>query len=235
MRICICDDDKCIHLLLKDNISSFFCGKNMPEIIQCYSGAETLGYFENDAADIIFLDIELGDENGIDIAMNIRKKDKNAIIIFISSHPQYVFDAFKCEAFHFLVKPITSTDFEDVFSRAMHKYRTENDNIALGWNHTRSNIKIGDILYIEGYKRKLDIHTKHGTFSIIGKISDAYSHLKDFDFILVHQGYIVNMKYIENFKNGEITLYNGEVVMVSVRKRAEAIMVYDKYIQKWKW
>lgn len=236
MVIAICDDEKIFHTQIGEFLTSFFEKENTPEIKNYYSGAELLNDIEsNNSIDILFLDIELGDQSGIEIAHKIKESSQNTIIIFISSHPQYVFEAFKCEAFHFLVKPISLIDFEDVFNRALHKYKIENNNVAFAWNHTKSNIRISDILFIEGYRRRLDIHTPHGVFFVTGKVSDAYSYLKNLGFVQVHQGFIVNMNYIESFRQNEVILYNGEKVAVSQRKRAEAIMVYDKYIQKWKW
>ena len=177
----------------------------------------------------------MGKINGIDAAAEIRKYSPETIIIFVSSHRNYVFDAFKCEALHYIVKPIKQAEFQDVFNRALHKYRVLNNCFPIKWNHTRSNIRISDIMYVEGFKRRLLVHTENETFNHIGKISDAYEQLKAHGFVLIHQGYVVNMHYIQTFSSDEVVLLNGEKVMVSVRKRAEALQIYDKYIQKWKW
>ena len=236
MKICICDDDKIIHQEIKDYLAPFFTEANAPSITDCFSGEELVSHGSTpNFFDIIFLDIEMGKINGIDAAAEIRKYSPETIIIFVSSHRNYVFDAFKCEALHYIVKPIKQAEFQDVFNRALHKYRVLNNCFPIKWNHTRSNIRISDIMYVEGFKRRLLVHTENETFNHIGKISDAYEQLKAHGFVLIHQGYVVNMHYIQTFLSDEVVLLNGEKVMVSVRKRAEALQIYDKYIQKWKW
>lgn len=236
VKICICDDNKVIHQEIKNFLIPFFSNSNFPMIIDCYSGEEIINHYSTSQIyDIVFLDIEMAKINGIKAAEEIRKYAPETIIIFVSSHKNYVFDAFRCEALHFIVKPIRQEEFNDVFNRALHKYRLLNDRFPVSWKHTRSNLRINDILYIEGYRRRLKVHTINEEYDHIGKISDAYEELKAHGFILIHQGFLVNMHYIQSFRSDEAVLLNGEKLMISVRKRAEALQMYDKYIQKWKW
>lgn len=236
MKICICDDDKVFHDEIKKYLLPFFSDSNLPIIADCYSGEELVSQStSSDHFDIVFLDIEMGDINGIEAAEEIRKFAPDTIVIFVSAHRNYVFDAFKCEALHYILKPIMQSDFDDVFNRALNKYRLNNQCFPIKWNFTRSNPKISDIMYMESYKRRLLIHTTQKTYDHMGKLTDAYEQLKSHGFIMVHQSYIVNMHYIKSFSKEEIILSDGQAVMVSVRKRAEALEMFDKYIQKWKW
>lgn len=236
MKILICDDDKFIHNEIYKNLSSFFVNFSDALITNCYSGEEALSLIDAvEIFDIVFLDIEMGRVNGIEVAYEIKKKNPDTIIIFVSGYKNYVFDAFKCEALHYIVKPINKMEFEDVFNRALHKYRLINNFFPVKWNHSRSNIKIDDILFIEGFRRRLIIYTEGKTYEHIGKLSVAYEELRPHGFVYVHQGYIVNMHYIRSFYADRVELQNGQSVMVSVRKRADALKEYDKYLQKWKW
>lgn len=236
MKICICDDNRTVHQEIRKFMFPFFSGSNSPSIADCYSGEEIISHYTaSKTYDIVFLDVEMSEINGIKAAEEIRRYAPETIIIFVSSHRNYVFDAFRCEALHFIVKPIKSEEFNDVFNRALHKYRLLNDRFPVSWKHTRSNLRINDIIYIEGYRRRLTVHTTNEEYSHIGKISDAYEELKAHGFILIHQGFLVNMHYIKTFGSDEVVLLNGEKLMISVRKRAEALQMYDKYIQKWKW
>ncbi len=236
MRIAICDDDLLIHEELCGHLSDFFDSSNLPEIICCSSGEEIVSLFSaNEFFDIVFMDVEMGTLNGLEAAGEIRRLAPETIIIFVSNHRNYVFDAFHCEALHYIVKPVTKAEFREVFIRAMHKYNLLNNSFTVKWKQTRISIKVSDIIYIEGYKRRTIIHTQNGTFDHIGKLSEAYDRLKAHGFLLVHQGYIVNMQYIHSFLSDEIILLDGSRVMVSVRKRSEALQSFDKYLQRLKW
>ena len=236
MNICICDDDSFFHGEIKRLLQPYFSRANAPEITDCRCGEELISLGTgSEVFDIIFLDIEMGAVNGLEAAEQIRKYSPDTIIIFISSHKNYVFDAFRCEALHYILKPISQSEFDDVFVRALNKYNLNRKTFPVKWNHTRANPRISDITYIETYKRKLLVHTVSGSYRHIAKIADAYEQLKPHGFVCVHQSFIVNMHYIRSFSNDEIVLHDGQKVMVSVRKRAEALEAFDKYIQKWKW
>lgn len=236
MKICICDDDDFMHQEIRNNLQPFFTESGLPQITDLFSGEELVECYSLPIGfDIIFLDIEMGKLNGIETATEIRKHSPEAIIIFVSSHKNYVFDAFRCEAFHFLVKPIKQDEFDDVFNRALYKHRVMNEKYHICRKNLRQALPIGDITYIEGYKRWLKVHTAQEVYEHTGKVSDAYEKLKGHGFLRVHQGYVVNMRHIKTFGSTEIILKDGSVIPIGEKRRHEALQMYDKYIQKWKW
>ena len=157
------------------------------------------------------------------------------IIIFVSSHRECVFDTFRCEALHFIVKPIDKDDFNEAFRRAVHKYNSANCFLPLKWQHERANVSIQDILYVESYRGHLIIHTVKEPFEVVGNLKDIFTFLEPHGFMRIHHGYIVNMQHIRRFNSDSILLVNGENVQMSIRKRNEALSTYDSFLQKWKW
>lgn len=236
MEICICDDDIFVHDQIKSMLKQFLATETQFNVTDVGSGEELLRYYSNSKRfDIIFLDIEMNQMNGIQAAEIIRKADPNTIIIFVSSHSNYVFDTFRLEALHFIVKPIKQFEFDDVFQRAINKYKATNSKIFLKFQNERYSITINDITYIEGYKRHITVHTINEEYEALGKIPEILNDLEPHGFIRVHQGFIVNMDYIRRFDLNNVVLRDNTKVMISVRKRAEALKAYDVYIQKWKW
>lgn len=239
MNICICDDDKNIHNEVRNLIFSNLKSNsfvNCTDITNFYSAEELIkNYNSNLSWDIIFLDVEMNSLSGIDAAKILRENFSDVIIIFISSYPNYVFDAFDVEAFHFLVKPICISDFKNVFERALNKYKKINSSISIKWQNERYVIKIDTIKYIEGYKRHITIYTKEGIYESLGKIPDLLKELAPHGFIQTHQGFLVNMDYIKRFDATDVVLFDGTKVMISVRKRAEALQQFDKYLKSKKW
>lgn len=235
MKFCICDDDKAIHQEL-NKLITFNLDNTEFDIINVFSAEELIEkYRHNQFFDIIFLDIEMRALTGIEAAKIIRKMQPEAIIIFISNYPNYVFDAFDVEALHFLVKPISPSNFKNVFNRALNKYKINNSSILLKWQNERYVVKIDTIKYIEGYKRHVTVYTKDGTYEALGKIPDLLKELSPHDFIRTHQGFLVNMDYIKRFDTTDVVLFDGTKVMISVRKRAEALQAFDKYLKNKKW
>lgn len=236
IKICICDDDRKIHDVLKNEISEYGSGLSELEITSFFSAEDLIeNYKENISFDIIFLDIEMSGLNGIEAAKEIRKFDLKAIIIFISSHPNYVFESFEVEALHFIVKPISETEFKNVLSRAISKYTSMNSTLSLKWQNEIYNIKIASIIYIEAYKRHVTVYTENEKFEAVGKLSDMFKILEPHGFIRTHQGFLVNMDFIKRFDVSDVVLFNNQKVMLSVRKRSESMQKFNDYLIRKKW
>ncbi len=232
--ICICDDEKSIHTEVKTYLNMFQALDI--NITDTYSGEDLLIYLEKGRSfDIVFLDIELKQLTGLYVAQKIRKIFPKTIIIFISNYPNYVFDAFSVEALHFLVKPLSLSEFKNVFDRAINKYTIINSTISLKWQSERYIIKIDTIKYIEGYKRHIIVYTEDGIYESLGKIPDLLKELSPHGFIRTHQGFIVNMDYIKRFDLTDVVLFDGTKVMISVRKRSQALKAFDNYLKNRKW
>lgn len=235
MKICICDDDANIHSRLEQLIENFMTAPVSLEVLKTSSGEELLELFGSSKPDIIFLDIEMSGISGILTAEKIREINKNTIIIFVSSHSDYVFDTFRLDALHFMRKPIQDYEFTEVFTRAMQKYKTLNSTITLRWQGERYSVPIDTVTHAEGYNRHVMLHAGKDRYEAVGRLRDIFPILEPHGFIYVHQGYIVNMNYIRHFGNEEVLLHNGTRVPVSVRKRQQALRLYDEFIQKRMW
>lgn len=239
MKTAVCDDDIFIHSQIKNMIAAFFSGEERTranEPLYFSDGTKALEYLKRGGEiDILFLDIEMAYSNGIDTAKQLREISPDIIVIFVSSHREYVFEAFRCEALHFIVKPVEQDEFDDVFARAVHKYKAAHSFLPLKWQRERANVSVQDILYIECYRGHLIIHTTGRQYDVVGKLKDVFAFLEPHGFMQIHHGYIVNMQHIRRFNSDSIVLVNGETVYMSVRKRNDALIAYDKFLQKWKW
>lgn len=231
MKICICDDDSFFIEEIRNRLSQLQTESECFSVSDFRGTEELLEFYKNGGySDILFIDIEMDGINGIEAAEIIRALSPRTIIIFVSAHSDYIFDAFRLEALHFLVKPVKDSDFSEVFGRALNKYRAVNASIVLRWESTRNKIEIDKISFVEGYRRHLSVHTAGGVFEAVGKMSEIQQLLSPHGFVRVHQGFIVNMHYIKCFGINEIELTDGSRVPVSVRKRQDALKVYDNFI-----
>ncbi len=236
MKIAICDDELIMRQTIQSHIENFKSTPTTFEFLHFNCGEKLLNYYSSgNKADIIFLDVEMNNLNGIETAAQIRSFQKDAIIIFVSAHQSYVFEAFRVEALHFLLKPIDEDEFNDVFCRALNKYKLLNSFMYFKWQNDRLKTPINDIIYIEGYRRHLTVHTVNEVFETVGKIPDLLKELEPHGFLRIHQGYLINMDYIRLFGKNDVLLTNGDKAMISVRKRNEALKIFDRYLQRKKW
>ena len=228
MKICICDNDTFLcDELIKIIDECFFSPEAFS--VHCYYSPEEMlrdeGYKSYDA---YFIN---ADKNGAEIAEVIKSSRKDAIIILSGKSDEHIFDAFMVEALYYLRKPVDRNELGELFRRILTKYQSLNPSLILRWKNERHIIKIPDIIYIEGYNRHLTFYTKQGEFSSVGRIQNIYEKLLIHGFLRIHQGYTVNMHHIKHFNVNEVVMCDGTRVMISTRKRTEALKLYDEFLK----
>lgn len=229
MNIAICEDNKeHIEMLKELLLKNEFIAEH-GRIAKFASGTELTANLHS-FFDVFFLDIEMPGIKGIELGKIIRNENRDAIIVFVTSYPQYALEAFDCEAFHYLLKPIDEYKAKRVLGSLVQKYRRKNKYHLIKIKNQTIRVPASDIYYVEYCRRHVIYHLKDKEYETVGKFSDVYEDLKDFGFYQIHQGYIVNMDKIADFDKYSVILQDGKSVMMSVRKRAEVLMAYAKYV-----
>jgi len=222
LKIAVCDDDPAIA----GNIAALLSGigHKYPDKITVDTFLSGEGLIEsvkaNTMYDIIYLDIELGELNGIDIGRLIRQQSTEALIVFISSYDKYYKPAFDVQPFNFMDKPINRLEFKTLFDR-MYARICSNDNLfQYNTNKVYKRVAYKEILYFENFKRQIVMHTLTAQDTFYGSISKLADDLKRKEFILIHQSFLVNYLHITEFDYKEVKLANGQVIMIPVNRRS---------------
>lgn len=235
VKIVICDDEKNIRAYL----SALVKKQGMECEITEYAAAED--YFADGAEhDILFLDIELEgpgqDMDGMKMARQIRGMEdtKQPIIIFVTGYEKYVYDAFDVGAFQYLLKPVDEQKFAEVFRRAAEQAAayTEQDKKALmiQYGGTGKTIPLRDIYYMESQNHKIAVHMKDGVLEYYAKMSDLEEELQG-QFCRVHKGYLINLSYVDEYNKTEVTLTNGDKLLISKYKYEDFVKAYLRFMQ----
>ena len=233
MKIAVCDDGQAIREELSRLVK-----KQMAEadIVTFKSGEEMISAGEN--FDISFLDIEMGEVSGMDIARRIREQEKSgrqrSIIIFVTGYREYMEAAFDVNAFHYLIKPIDAEKFSEVFDRAwkeMSAFDEQNKKqIMVKNSHTQQKIWLRDIYYIESGNKKVIFHTTDGILEVYGKMEDLENSLGN-SFYRCHRCYLVNMEKISAYSVGNIQVTNGDNLLFARKKYSDFIKTYMRYVK----
>lgn len=233
MKIAVCDDDdKVTREQIVTLIGKQACGF---EITMFDAGKNMLA--SNEYFDIYFLDVEMNDVSGIDVAKDIRRKQENngvekSIIIFVTGHREYMEAAFDVNAFHYLVKPIDEKKFSGVFKRAIKETAMREKvgklSVIVKCNGMQRKIFLKDIFYIESNNKKVVFHTKEGKLEAYGKMDDWESELGD-TFYRSHRGFLVNMEKITAYSADTIDIVNGDSVILAKKKHTDFVKTYMNY------
>lgn len=230
VKIAFCDD----NMEFIKNYDSF--ADKMNEIVPIkydnyMSGTEFLeNYDKYDTYDIVFLDIELGNDiNGIETAKKLREIDDNVLIVFATSHTKYVYESFDVEPFRFIVKPLNLEKLKKVILAAYEKLQKSNKILCVVSEKTVHHVVINDIYYIESDKRILIFHFKDKIIKSYGKLDDYVQRLYLNDFISVHKSYLVNFNHLADFESESVKLQNGIIIPISRNKRKYAKEEHIKF------
>ena len=236
IRIAICDDEANIRSYLSSLIGVQSCPC---EIVEYASAGDCLA--DHREIDLLFLDIELAtDRSGLDgmaLARKIRERvtGTQPVIIFVTGYERYVFDAFDVGAFQYLLKPVDEEKFAQVFSRAVAQIGIAKEKpgrvLTLQSANTSKTVPLDSIYYIESSNHKVELHLKDGEFACYAKIGDLELELQD-QFFRIHKGYLVNLSYVAGYSKTEVTLTNGERLLLSKYKYQDFVKAYLHFLKK---
>ena len=204
MNIAICDDEENIRIYIRKLIQKqeTFC-----KITEFSSGKELLEFQDETNAeeiDILFLDISLGDEDGMAVAKQLRSQ--------MESNFEQVFAQ-------------TIREYQYLMAKKKEKPK---EVLVRNGNRTRS-VSADDIYYIESSNRKVILYLRHEKIEYYDKISSLESELKP-DFFRIHKGYLVNIKYVERYDRTEVKRRIGDSLLISKYKYQDFVKRYLEYI-----
>lgn len=231
MKIAICDDFiQELNKLKEIIINSGMVSKADVEIFSSPKSLLDKNVFSN--FDIIFLDVDMPEMNGIELGQKIYKSNSKTVLIFVTSYPEYAVAGYECEALRYILKPYTEEKILMALTRAIEIVQKQNHSITIKIYNKPFKILIDDIYYLEYCRRHILYHTKNRVIETAGVFSKIYDELKPYGFFQVHQGYIVNMNKIYDFDEYDIILDNGMKVPVSIRKKSEVMLNYAKFLER---
>ncbi len=231
LRIAICDDEKLFCALLQEKVAAALAHMNEAFILQTYTSTYDL----QRAAfpfDILFLDIKMPVQDGLQYAKALRAEGNDCSIVFISSYPAFVFDAFPLDAADFLCKPIDDTRLHAVLQRILQKQHTEDSSsLFIQTNQWCRSIKLLSIVYCEVINRTIYLHTTREVVHYYGKLEDLEKQL-DSRFYRCHRSYLVNLDFVTSYADGEIQLENAESIPVSRSRKKEFMKYMLQYMKR---
>lgn len=230
MKIAILDDEssaiKQVEEFLKRFVEEYHVVlqwhtfENPSKFIDCYS----MDY------ELIFLDIDMPGINGIEVAREIRDRDQDVLIIFITSMGQFAIQGYAVEALDFVVKPVAYEDFVLKMKKAL-RYLARDTGAGLHLSTTEGIIKlqVRDIFYAEVRNHYLYYHTNKGVYKVRGTIKEAEQALREYHFVRCNQGTIVNLKYVEHLRDKTVVIA-GDEIAISRNKKREFVISFTKYM-----
>lgn len=237
LKIALCDDEPVTLDLLKNEIDALLQAQNLEYQIASYaSGLSLLQDFSAKGFDVLFLDIDMPDVSGFQVAEALQDSTSQCRVVFVTSKRNLMHQSFDYQPFHFICKGDSSDPFPDlkrILSKLLRFYR---QNYLLQVHDAIRGVfvlPIKDIYYIKSTGHYLYYHQKSPTREPLrerGQIREKARELSQYDFIRIHKQYLVNLYHILHFDHvgHKIILTNQEELPLSQKEKEAAV---GRYLQ----
>lgn len=217
-RIVICEDDNLQRNEINSFISEIFSEISNNIKIFEFSSAEEVIESKLEGIDIYFLDIQMDNLNGMDLAKEIRKQNDTSKIIFITSLLEHVQDGYVVKAYRYLIKPIKYEDLKEHILSCISDIIKERENfIIIKENGITYKVNTKEITYIEIIKKDITIHTIYRKYNIKNRIKNLEKELNMYNFFRCHKSYLINMEYIDFIGKDNLMIKGVEIPVSKYR------------------
>lgn len=167
---------------------------------------------------MIFLDIDMGDVNGIALARQMRTIRKDAVLIFVTNYGEYAAEGYEVSAFRFLPKLQLAEKLPGYFRQALVACRSRTRTLNVLCDGEGTNIVLDELVYVETAERMLIFHRAEPAAPLNSRMSlrTLEEKLAEEGFLRIHNSFLVNMSYIAALQTSGVTLTTDQTLPVSL-------------------
>lgn len=235
IKVAICEDSRTDRDILQKIIEYLMKERGLAFQIDLYEDGESLmnGY-SNHPCDLIFLDIMMGEIDGIETGRRIRALDPKVEIVYCTSSEDFAIAAYEIHAMGYLLKPYEPGRIGAVIDYYAQKHPQKNQNFIEVKSHRKSVIiPYKDIIYMESDNKVVYIHTTtQGDVKVYNRLDVLEDEIKDERFLRCHQSYFVNMQYVAGLVDSDFIMITDS--MIPIRKSGRKLIVkrYEEFLKE---
>ena len=230
VNIAICDDERAEVSYLAALVRKWAATRGVAVRLSGYDSAESFlfTYEDEKAVDILLLDIQMKEMDGVELARQIRRDNETLQIVFVTGYPDFIAEGYDVSALHYLMKPVNADKLFEVLDRAISRIHKSPRTIT--FPKTGGDIKLNadDIVYAEVLSHIVSLYLVNGKEDFPMRISDMENLLGD-GFFKCHRSYIVSMKYVRRVTKTAMRLNDGREIPLSRSLYDAANQAFIKY------
>lgn len=233
IRIAIVDDEPGVLKYISQRIEQAIAKMNFNAKIDVFSnGNELFEKRKQEYYNIIFLDLEMPEQDGLQVAEQIRKNDSDVIIVIISNRDDLVFKTFKYEVSAFIRKKFFEDEIDDILSQVYIKSINKFTKYVLKTERGKTFFNSGDIVYVESSNHDVYIHDKMGHKIKVAYTLEKLENVMSSEiFARCHSGIIVNYNYIYSINKDNITLLDNTVIPLSRSRKKDVKNGFQRFMR----
>lgn len=230
INVAIVEDEKNAAELLAGYLETYTRERSVGFHTVCFDNPITFLSNYKSNFDLVLMDIEMPDMNGMDAARKMRELDRAVTLIFVTNMAQFAIKGYEVDAFDFVVKPVSYFDFALKLSRAVERIRSRSEvKIPIAVDDAVKYVTPNDLMYVEVIKHRVIYHTTEGALESYGTLKKIEPVLLSADFAKCNNCYLVNLRYVTGIKGFSVTV-GGDELQISHPKKKEFVKALNDYL-----
>lgn len=226
LSIGICDDNLDARLALRSGLERILeQNRTEARLLEFSSGEGLLGWLDRHRGelDLVFLDLEMGELDGMETARRLRQTHEGLQLVFVTGYDHRVFDGYSVGALGYLLKPAKPQQLEDILTRTEAALHRGAEEVFLCRNgEVTYRIPKNKILYFSSDRRQVTCVTAHRLYTFYGKLDQVAREVGK-TFVRIHQRYLVRVGAVERVSGSEVVL--GDIVLPVSRSHQQAALM----------
>jgi len=216
IKVAVCDDEPSQAEYISNLAGRWGSESGNSCEVHTFSSSEAFlfEYAQEKTYDILLLDIEMKGMSGVDLAKRLRRENRRAEIVFITSHFEFFGEGYEVDALHYLVKPVSEEKLFPVLSKAAKRLSEEPPCVVIAADGETVKVLETEIVYIESLLHYIIIHTQKGEYKVKENIS-VFSGKVSRDFYRVHRSYLASLRHIVRISRNAVWMDDGKELPLS--------------------
>lgn len=210
-HLAICDDSPEDRTLLQGLVQGWAAEMGLDLRVELYSSAERFLFHSGEfRPDILLLDIEMGQMDGVTMAKRVRRDNETVQIIFVTGYSDYLAEGYEVAALHYLMKPVNPEKLRSVLNRAVERLWKDERTLNLDFGDAVERIPMHRIRYLDVCQNYVTVHA-HEDFTVKRPLGE-FEALLDDRFYRVSRSAIVNLRLVQRVTRQELRLTDGSAI-----------------------
>lgn len=230
MKIAVVEDDLVTRKQTIEYFRRFQEESGMVMDVAEFSDGKDLVQDYRPCYDLIFLDIEMKEMDGMKTAEIIRKRDENVMLVFLTNMSGYAIRGYEVHASDYILKPLSYPLFEMKMKEFIrHLERNQAKSVVIQAGDEVHKVAVNDILYVEVSDHRVIYHTFRKKIELWGSLRSAEKLLDGMGFAKCNTCYLVNLRHVNGVIKNEVQV--GDIILqISRPKKKEFLQAVADYV-----
>ncbi len=229
IRVAIVDDEAAERARIRECLGCLAEEDHLEFDVEEYPSGLAFLMGKMSGYDIVLMDVDMPDMNGIETAHQLRKVDQSAVLVFVTNMAQYAVSGYEVDALDFIIKPINRYSFTLKMRRAVSRTAQQTDDVLnVKSGGTLHRVPISSIHYLEVSGHHVTYHTSAGELTEYSTLKEVRQRIPQRGFAQCSQSYLVNLRYVTSISREKIVV-DGTEIFISRKMRQSFLTAVTEF------